>query len=903
MPRGSAAISSVRDSQDHAPSQDTKTTKRRCVQSACVPCRKRKSKCDGGTPVCATCTAVYKTDCHYDAESESRRTKAGQATSNNAGTKRDASSVTSLSLGDPSNADFILNCLRKLPEDHVSELIQLIRGNPDLDNEALADTWRKNITLTPDTPTDGQSLESEFSVLLGKPVVTLSGQSRHFGHSASLGLVCEEENFSGGQLRITSVQPERQGSTWTEVTDDLAFVERLLDLYFTWSHPFYVLFSRKCFYKDFRAGRDKYCCSLLVNAICAYACHMTDDPAGRTDPSDFRTAGNHFFEEARRLLFEDETPSLTAVQALCVMSLREPSKGRDSSGFSYIGRCIRMCVELGLHLDYGVENTLGLTPSEVEVRKVTFWGCFTVENVWTIATGRISQIPRSAITLQKPILEETTSGPEAFPGTSHAGSGVVTSRMFLQELSTLSELINDNNHMFFAPKERLTSQKLLDCYYKYQAWYRKLPVSLGIEGNKEPQPHILALHMFYYAIIIHLFRPLLKVDLIQSEIRPRDICIDAANNVSRIVRIHRQLYNFRQTHLVITHVLLTVCTIHLLYSKENQVARQNLVEGLQGLEDIHQCHYFGARAFQIIYNLAKTWNLPFPEEFSNSTLLPKNDSENSHRHISPQADAPLMMPNSTANSGNHIGPRTVHTAQSQRRESLSMFASQNMMHLATHPAHSRPSSVVSTQRHASPAVRHEPLQSNYNSNMSLPYQYAQPMSTATNMSAPITSPTTDTAESMFWNPMPGIHGPILPRHSYQQIGPMGLESVLHSSANLDDRIVRDGFRINEDWRSSHVNGFNTGVASNVYSAPNNQHEHSYAPRQAYAAPTDGVEYPPDAHDTHHGHRGHHGQDGYNATWWQGADAAPTHMNWQTSRAKAEEGEEGHATTTVFGSHR
>lgn len=115
------------------------------------------------------------------------------------------------------------------------------------------------------------------------------------------------------------------------------------------------------------------------------------------------------------------------------------------------------------------------------------------ESVWSIATGRISQIPRSAITLQKPILDETTSGPEAFPSTLHTGSGVVTSRMFLQELSTLSELVNDNNYMFFAPKERLTSKRLLDCYYKYQAWYRKLPASLGIENNKEPQPHILTL--------------------------------------------------------------------------------------------------------------------------------------------------------------------------------------------------------------------------------------------------------------------------------------------------------------------------------------------------------------------------------------------------------------------------
>jgi len=336
-------------------------------------------QCDGGTPVCATCTAVYKTECHYDAESESRRTKSGLATTSNAGTKRDASRVATSSPEDLSSAEFIINSLRRLPEENLYEFIQHIRRDPSLDTNALAEQWRKNETLTPNTPVDVQSLESELSVLLGKPTVTLTGQSRHFGHSASLGLVPEEENFSGGRLRTNMVKPERQGSTWTNVTDDIDFVEKLLDLYFTWSHPFYVLFSRECFYKDFKAGRDKYCCSLLVNAICAYACHLTDDPAGRTDPNNFRTAGDHFFAEARRMLFDDETPSLTTVQALCIMSMREPSTGRDSSGFGYMGRCIRMCVELGLHLNYGADATLNLTPSEVEVRKVTFWGCFTVD--------------------------------------------------------------------------------------------------------------------------------------------------------------------------------------------------------------------------------------------------------------------------------------------------------------------------------------------------------------------------------------------------------------------------------------------------------------------------------------------------------------------------------------------
>lgn len=107
--------------------------------------------------------------------------------------------------------------------------------------------------------------------------------------------------------------------------------------------------------------------------------------------------------------------------------------------------------------------------------------------------GRISQIPRAAITLQKPILDETTTSPDTFPGASHAGNGVITTRLFLHELTTLSELINDSNHMFFAPKERLTSSKLLDCYGKYQNWYKRLPLVLGIDGNKEQQPHVLTL--------------------------------------------------------------------------------------------------------------------------------------------------------------------------------------------------------------------------------------------------------------------------------------------------------------------------------------------------------------------------------------------------------------------------
>lgn len=242
------------------------------------------SQCDGATPFCATCTAVYKTPCHYDVESENRRSKSLSSAAS-AGTKREASAANASHTGDGSNADSIIHSIRTLPEEQVLDLIQQIRRDPKADISAIANSWRNTVTLPqPSSPFDVQSLESDLSVLLGRPSVTLTGQSRHFGHSASLGLVAEDEDYGGGLARLHAVDVHRRGTTWTTVTDDLAFVNRLLTRYFTWSHPFFIIFSRESFYKDFNDGRNKYCSPLLVNAICAYACHLTDEPAGRTDP-------------------------------------------------------------------------------------------------------------------------------------------------------------------------------------------------------------------------------------------------------------------------------------------------------------------------------------------------------------------------------------------------------------------------------------------------------------------------------------------------------------------------------------------------------------------------------------------------------------------------------------------
>lgn len=440
--------------------------------------------------------------------------------------------------------------------------------------------------------------------------------------------------------------------------------------------------------------------------------------------------------------------------------------------------------------------------------------------------------------------------------------------MFLQEFSALAELISDNNYMFFAPKERFTSTRLLDCYNKYQAWYRKLPSLLRLEG-RQPEPHTITLQyvqssvlrrwlltlrsMLYWTVIVHLFRPMLKVDLIHSDVHPRDECIEAANKVSELTRLYRSLYDFRTAHLAIPHILLSVSIVHLLYSKDIPLSRRNLVEGLQGLEALHECHYFGARSFRIIHTLAKTWNLPWPEELKTSKLTPRTDPDRPRGVVGPPTDPLLVAPNASSfnasSFSNHIGAGGYPQApEPHRRGSLSMFANRNL-HVNTHNV-SRPGSVASSQHHGSPTVSSAATQPAFSAGVPLgPYRYPQSMP----MTLPPTSTaTSDAADAIFWTPIAGMPAPILPRVNYQQISPMGLDSVLHTG-EMGDRLGRDGFKINEDWQpNGSATGYESGHTNGSYT----------------------VSYQRGSHGGQHGQT----QEEFDSSWWQNGGGNPGQMS-------------------------
>lgn len=162
--------------------------------------------------------------------------------------------------------------------------------------------------------------------------------------------------------------------TWTCVTGDIELTRHLLALYFCWEYPNFAPISKEHFLRDFHVRRHRYCSPMLVNALLALGCYLSDRHVIRATPGNPFAPGDNFFNESRRLfLLATDHHTLTTIQALVIMSIREARCSRVSESRYYAELAMRLAVEMGLHIvpAEGCEN-------ELAVLAKTFWGTFTL---------------------------------------------------------------------------------------------------------------------------------------------------------------------------------------------------------------------------------------------------------------------------------------------------------------------------------------------------------------------------------------------------------------------------------------------------------------------------------------------------------------------------------------------
>lgn len=392
--------------------------------------------------------------------------------------------------------DVIIASLRSLPEADAVSLLHSLRG--DADPDALADSLKSNVRLPHSFAP--QTLEADFAQEITTPSSATFDNSPL--HPLTLSRTGSGESEMSLRSATTSAPVERRAS-WFASPQDPEFIDHLLELYSCWVLPLHGFVCWDLFTNDMARGKTDYCSSLLVNAILALACHYSDRSMARTEPTIPATAGDHYFAEAMRLLNQVDRPSLTTVQALGIMGMREGSAGRDSHAYQIIGRCVRMALEMGLHLS---SLRQGMSEIEIEARRITFWAVFNLETVCAVNLGRLSQLPRSAADIETPSLstrsEMKTWRPyvDANLSTSASAEQPARAHLFKDQMSRLSELASDMVNTFYAPREIFTSRKLATMYGQYQAWYRNLPDAFRLENTS--LPHVIVLHMYYHTCVL-----------------------------------------------------------------------------------------------------------------------------------------------------------------------------------------------------------------------------------------------------------------------------------------------------------------------------------------------------------------------------------------------------------------
>jgi hypothetical protein len=355
------------------------SVKRRCVSTACIACRKRKSKCDGNLPKCAACASVYLTDCEYAPHTDHRRKGVYKKDVDASKTKN-------------STLQILIQAILNAEEDDVMDVVRQIRTCENLEELAVTiqTQEKQQAEEEPDESPDYvdepnvPQFETELSNKMGD--LMLDGSVKFIGGTSNLIWMPEEyehrASMSSPPNQQVVVRPREEAIlSWTTVTRDKELVLHFMNMYFCWHYAFFTTLSKELFYRDFLSGTpSQYCSSLLVNIMLALGCHFSSRPAARSDPEDSGTTGDHFFKEAKRLLYENDefaSAKLCTVQALALMSVREAGCGHESKGWVYSGMSFRMAGDLGLNVDVQPMNQNSrLTDEDVDARRITFWGCF-----------------------------------------------------------------------------------------------------------------------------------------------------------------------------------------------------------------------------------------------------------------------------------------------------------------------------------------------------------------------------------------------------------------------------------------------------------------------------------------------------------------------------------------------
>ena len=130
------------------------------------------------------------------------------------------------------------------------------------------------------------------------------------------------------------------------------------------------------------------------------------------------------------------------------------------------------------------------------------------------------------------------------------------------------------------------------------------------------KPTLNVSSMYYHVAILLLLRPLIRYRYLQSVVSPRDICTQAAENITSLLRSYRQLYSLRRTPSFVPYIVLNASVMHLVNS-HSPLGSAYTMQCIEDLQAMSINHGFAKEAVKIIKYLAARVN---PEVYAEDNV-------------------------------------------------------------------------------------------------------------------------------------------------------------------------------------------------------------------------------------------------------------------------------------------
>ncbi|OAP58401.1 hypothetical protein AYL99_07491 [Fonsecaea erecta] len=492
---------------------------------------------------------------------------------------------------------------------------------------------------------DGAHLDSitkHLTSRLGRLQIAEDGQPRYYGATSNLHLLhrgpsslCQpniRQVVTHGEAAIA-----RAGLHWK---GDPEYEETLVNLFFSWHNTLMYVVDKPIFFKErqhFRSGHHTNLYSpALENAVYTVGAAYTD----RLHPEIDGPTDEFFGFRAKALLdIEIDSPTIATAQALLVLSSHEAAHARDSRGWIYSGMAVQILSDLGLHLNLALDfskfhNTNSSADEVTLLRQNLFWSANTIDTLWSAYSGRPSLMKRLAHNIPSPMPStnysweyytdeySTMTFPRGFDFDAAAQVHVYLARL-MTVFARVSEVLYsgvpdvlDDIHTFVAGFDA-----------ELQSWLDTLPPALRVDYSSARTaiylPAVLELHLIFNECVILLHRPLIACDESSwLSITPtqRDAaqslskCVQAAQQVCKLLTIFRQRYGLRRPHHQMGHVTLTAGLIHVFQmcrtstgTPENRNAQQGFLTCIQSLGEMGQTYKSASRALDVITSLGQSW--------------------------------------------------------------------------------------------------------------------------------------------------------------------------------------------------------------------------------------------------------------------------------------------------------